>query len=125
MALPNLVIAIIFENRYYVTFVMNGVFVTHSFHFEDRIPIIEIQLSRLQIYNLHQVWSHLKDQDVILQNITTFDRVDLIMIEFNRDVHLRNGRPQADQKSVARGKTAYFQENLKSQKINQSLSFLL
>ena len=52
--------------------------------------------------------------------ITKFDRVYLfnfllMMIELN----------QADQKSVGRGTTAYFQENLKSQKINQSLSFLL
>ena len=38
-------------------------------------------------------------------------------------VHLRNGRPQADQKSVGRQKTTCFQISLKSQKINQSLSF--
>ena len=40
------------------------------------LDVIEIQLSRLQVHNLHQVWSHHKDLDGILQNITTFDRVN-------------------------------------------------
>ena len=54
-----------------------------------KMDVIDIQLSRLQVYNLHQVWSHLKDWDVTLQNITTFYSGDLfdfflMMIEFNQ-----------------------------------------
>ena len=54
-----------------------------------KLNVIEIQLSRLQVYNLHQVWSHLKDVDVILKNRTTFNKVDLfhlllMMIELNQ-----------------------------------------
>ena len=41
-----------------------------------KLDVIEIQFSRLQVYNLHQVWSHLKDLDVILKNRTTFDTVN-------------------------------------------------
>ena len=65
------------ESRKTLTVVMGSPHKISSYYrIMCKLDVIEIQLCRLQVYNLHQVRSHLKDLDVILKNRTKFDTVN-------------------------------------------------